>query len=330
MNITVLGNGGFGTAMALSQHRAGRKVRVLGHDHVYTSAIAATGRNPRYLPEVELPPELLFTADPVVALRDADLVLAAVPTQHLRETLLELESVMPDSVPLVSLAKGLEQGSGLRPSEVLQEVFPASPILCLSGPSHAEEIARNLPALVVIAGANEEVRRLVQTALTNETLRVYRNEDLLGVELCGALKNVIALAAGIAEGLGLGDNAKAAILARGLFEMTRFGLAEGARPETFHGLAGVGDLAVTAFSKHGRNRAFGERLGRGETLEQILESTQKVAEGVWTSRVVQERARDLGIEMPLTDAVCSVLFGGLTPEAAVRALMERAQRDETD
>ena len=194
--------------------------------------------------------------------------------------------------------------------------------------SHAEEVALSLPTTVVIAGENEALVERMQTALSTDDFRIYRNSDLLGVELCGALKNVMAVAAGMAQGFGLGDNAKAAILSRGIVEMARFGQAEGAKLHTFFGLAGMGDLAVTAFSQHGRNRAFGERIGRGEKLEKILASTHKVAEGVWTSRVVRARAKELGVEMPISDAVAAVLFDGVPMRDALRSLMARDRKDE--
>jgi glycerol-3-phosphate dehydrogenase (NAD(P)+) len=331
VRLAVLGNGGFGTAMAIAARRIGHDVTVWGHDPGYTAEIQASRRNPRYLPAgIEVPPGIEFTADPHRALAGAAIVLVAVPTQNLRAAVGGLVVALPAGVPLVSLAKGLEQQSGLRPSQVLQELCPGHPVLALSGPSHAEEVARGLPALVVLAGAGPEERRALQQALSDQHLRVYRNDDLLGVELCGALKNVMAVAAGIAEGLGLGDNAKAAILSRGLVEMMRFGQAEGAKPETVWGLAGVGDLAVTAFSQHGRNRAFGVAIGEGRTLEQVLAATPKVAEGVWTSRVVRRRAEELGIEMPLCEAVCRVLFEGLPPGRAVRELMERDRKREME
>lgn len=328
--IAVLGNGGFGTAMAIAAHRAGHEVIIWAHDAEYAAECVRTRRNPRYLPEVDLPASIDITADGARALEAADLLLVAVPTQHLRTVLLALRSHVPLGVPLVSLAKGLEFSTAMRPSEVIRAVVANSPILALSGPSHAEEVARGLPAAVVLAGAGPQERRSIQAALSDRHLRIYRSEDLLGVELCGALKNVMAVAAGVAEGLGLGDNTKAAILSRGLAEMTRFGLAAGAQAETFHGLAGVGDLAVTAFSPHGRNRAFGVRIGHGESLADILASTKKVAEGVHTSRVVQQRARELGVEMPLCDAVCAVLFEGKSPLETVRALMERDRKRESE
>ncbi|MFO1053141.1 MAG: NAD(P)H-dependent glycerol-3-phosphate dehydrogenase [Planctomycetota bacterium] len=330
MKVAVLGNGGFGTAMAIAAVRAGREVAMWGHDPVYTAEVARTRRNPRYLPDVEIPVAVAISADPVAVLVGAEVVLVAVPTQHLRGVVSGMSAHLRVGAALVSLAKGLEQTSGLRPSEVLTAIAPGHPVLALSGPSHAEEVARGLPALVVLAGATPEIRRVLQQALSDQHLRVYRNDDLLGVELCGALKNVIALAAGIAEGIGLGDNARAAILSRGLAEMVRFGVAAGARAETFYGLAGVGDLAVTAFSQHGRNRALGVRIGRGETLQAILASTQKVAEGVYTSRVVRSRAAAMGVEMPLCDAVCRVLFEQFSPVTAVRELMERDRKREMD
>jgi glycerol-3-phosphate dehydrogenase (NAD(P)+) len=330
VKFAVLGNGGFGTAMAIAAWRMRHVVALFGHDVAYTAQLAQTRQNPRYLPGVSLPDEVLVSSDARAVLAGAGAVLVAVPTQHVRATVAPMRESLPAGVPLISLSKGLEQTTTLRPSQVLADVAPGHPVLALSGPSHAEEVARGMPALVVLAGATPEWRRELQAALSDQHLRVYRNDDLLGVELCGALKNVMAVASGIAEGLGLGDNARAAILARGLAEMRRYGEAEGARAETFFGIAGVGDLAATAFSAHGRNRALGERIGRGETLTSILASTQKVAEGVFTARVVQRRAFELRIEMPLCDAVCRVLFDGLAPAIAVRELMERDRKRERD
>ncbi|MCC6671323.1 MAG: NAD(P)-dependent glycerol-3-phosphate dehydrogenase [Planctomycetes bacterium] len=332
MNFAVLGNGGFGTAMAISLQRAGHGVRLWGHDPAYTAELALTRANPRYLPDVVLPQGVQVGSDAREALRGAEAILLAVPTQHVRGVLEGLRPVVPPGVPVVSLAKGLEQRTALRPSQVVRHVLEErNPVLALSGPSHAEEVARGVPTTVVLAGASEHEAVVVrmQEALASRTFRVYRNRDLLGVEICGALKNVIALAAGIADGLGLGDNTKAAVLSRGIVEMARFGVAEGADLHTFFGLAGVGDLAVTAYSRHGRNRAFGERIGRGEAVEQILASTRKVAEGVWTAGVVHQRASDLGVDVPICDAVHAVLFGGVAPRAMVQRLMERDPRDET-
>jgi glycerol-3-phosphate dehydrogenase (NAD(P)+) len=329
MRIAILGNGGFGTAMALALDRAGHAVAMWGHDAVHTAQIAATRLNTRYLEGVVLPDGIRVTSDGAAVLDRCALVLVAVPTQHLRAVLTGLLPLLPAGVPLVSLAKGLEQATGKRPTEVVAEIA-ASParVFALSGPSHAEEIARDLPTTVVVAGDDDDALQRLQAALQTKTFRVYRNRDLLGIELCGALKNVMALAAGIADGLGYGDNAKAAILTRGLVEMQRYGLARGADPKTFFGLGGVGDLAVTAFSRHGRNRAFGERIGRGETLAQALQASPKVAEGVWTSQVVAAECARLGVQMPIATAVARVLFDGLPPRDAVRELMERDPKAE--
>lgn len=329
MKIAVLGNGGFGSAMALVHHGAGHAVAVWGHDPDYTAEIARTRRNPRYLDDTVLPGDIRITSDPVAVLDGADAVLVAVPTQHVRATLTELAPHVARDVAVVSLAKGLEQKTSRRPSEVLAEVLGnGERVFALSGPSHAEEVAHGLPTTVVLAGPDGDRLQSLQADLSSRTFRVYRNDDLLGIEICGALKNVMALAAGMADGLGYGDNSKAAILARGIVEMARYGAAVGARERTFFGLAGVGDLAVTAFSQHGRNRAFGERIGRGETLQEALASTPKVAEGIWTSRVVADNVAAVGVEMPIATAVASILFEGLAPQAAVQALMERDPKSE--
>jgi len=329
MRVAILGNGGFGTAMALALQRVGHAVSLWGHDPVYTAQIAASRRNPRYLDSFVLPDAIRVTHVVAAVLDRAEVVLLAVPTQHVRGVLTAMAASMPATVPIVSLAKGLEQRTGARPSEVAAEVVGhAERVFVLSGPSHAEEIARDLPTTVVLAGSDEAQLQRLQVALTTPTFRIYRNRDVLGIELCGALKNVMALAAGIADGLGYGDNAKAAILSRGIVEMLRFGVGLGADPRTFAGLAGVGDLAVTAFSSHGRNRAFGERIGRGETLQQALAASPKVAEGVWTSRVVVEQAQRRQVEMPIATAVARVLFEDLSPRDAVRELMERDPKSE--
>ena len=329
MRIAVLGNGGFGTAMALVLDRAGHAVGLWGHDPVYTAAIAASRENPRYLDGVALAASIRISHDALAVLDRCDIVLVAVPTQHVRSVLTALAPHVPNDVPVVSLAKGLEQQTGARPSEVIAAVLGnAERVYVLSGPSHAEEIARELPTTVVIAGGHDATLQRLQTALSTRAFRVYRNRDVLGLELCGALKNVMAVAAGIGDGLGYGDNSKAAILSRGIVEMTRFGIAFGADPRTFNGLGGVGDLAVTMFSRHGRNRAFGERIGRGETMEQALAASPKVAEGVWTSRVVADQAKLRGIEMPIATAVARVLFENLSPQLAVKELMERDPKAE--
>ena len=329
MKIAVLGNGGFGTALSIVAQEAGHQVWQWGHDANYTAQMSETRRNPRYLPEIHIPDAIQITSDGAAALSGAEAVLMAVPTQHIRGVMTDLVSFVASGTVVISLAKGLEQGTEQRPSQVLDELLEGRcPVQVLSGPSHAEEVALSLPTTVVLAGSDAALVERMQSSLSTANFRIYGNSDLLGVELCGALKNVMALAAGMAQGYGLGDNAKAAILSRGIVEMSRYGMAEGAVMSTFFGLAGMGDLAVTAFSQHGRNRSFGARIGAGETLEEILESTHKVAEGVWTSRVVRARAGQLGVEMPICDAVASVLFDGMDFPTAIRSLMARDRKDE--
>ncbi|MEC7584483.1 MAG: NAD(P)H-dependent glycerol-3-phosphate dehydrogenase [Planctomycetota bacterium] len=329
MKVAILGNGGFGTAMAIALTRGDHRVSIWGHNKAYTEQVARERHNPRYLDGIEVPESIAIGCDPEAALEGADVVLVAVPTQHIRSVLESMLPALGDQVPLVSLAKGLEQSTGKRPSQVIAELLADDKrALVLSGPSHAEEIARGQPTTVVLAGEDPAAVQSLQEGLTTRELRVYRNGDVRGTELGGALKNVMAIAAGIAEGLGYGDNAKAAILTRGIVEMARYGVAEGADERTFFGLAGIGDLAVTAFSPHGRNRAFGARIGGGMTLDEALAASPKVAEGVWTSRVVAARAQELAVEMPIADAVCQVLFGGLAASDAVRGLMERDPKAE--
>jgi len=229
----------------------------------------------------------------------------------------------------VSVAKGIENRTLLRPSQIVSDVLGRAPVAALSGPSHAEEVARGLPTTVAVASRNAELARRVQRLFMTDRFRVYTNNDLVGVELGGAVKNIIAIAAGICDGLGLGDNAKAALLTRGLAEMIRLGVAMGARRETFAGLAGMGDLITTCMSPYGRNRAVGVQLGQGRKLKEILAGMEQVAEGVRTTRSVRALARRRGVEMPITEQCYRVLFRGKDPTRAVSDLMRRAAKDET-
>ena len=325
----VLGDGGWGTALVLLLQEKGLPVRVWGVDPEYTARVQRTRANPRFLPHVPLPEGISFGSDPEACLEGAEWVVSAVPTQFLRSVLPSFRPFLPPGVPLVSCSKGLEEGTALLPSQVLEEVLePRGPLIVLSGPSHAEEVARGLPASVVAASREPAAAERVQALFSSHHFRVYTSPDPLGVELGGALKNIVALAAGICDGLELGDNAKSALMARGLAEMARFGTSRGARAETFYGLSGLGDLVTTCVSPHGRNRAVGERLGRGESLELILNSMEMVAEGIWTTRAVRDQARALGVELPITEAVYRVLFLGKSPGEEVKRLMLRAPRRE--
>ncbi len=327
--VLVLGDGGWGTALALALHRAGREVCVWSVDPDYAGEVRRSRENPRFLPGVRIPEAIGWTADRDEAVEGAGLVLSVVPTQFLRRVL-EGFGARLGGRPVVSATKGLERGTLRRPSEILREFLPEEPVAVLSGPSHAEEVAHELATSVVVASEDEGFAREVQEAWSSPSFRIYTRRDLAGVELGGALKNVIAVAAGIVDGLGLGDNAKAALVSRGLVEMARFGAAEGAERETFFGLSGAGDLIVTCYSRHSRNRAVGERIGGGETLEAILASTGKVAEGVWTCEALHTAARQRGLELPITAALYAVLFEGHSPAEACRALMERPARPEEE
>lgn len=328
LRVSVIGNGGFGTALAVHAQQLGHQVCLWGNNVEYTQRMSKTRRNPRYLPGVELPPEITIDSDASVVLKDAEVVLSVVPTQFVRPAFERLAGDLAPDVPVISCSKGLEQSTGLLPSQVLAELLPGDRIYVLSGPCHAEELVRGMPASLVLAGPDGEELVRLQRALSGPTFRLYRCNDPLGVELGGALKNIVAIAAGIGDGLELGDNAKSALLTRGLHEISVLGAALGAQRETFMGLAGMGDLITTSFSPHGRNRALGERLGRGETLEEILATTQKVAEGIWTTRAVLEKSRNLGVELPIAEEVGRVLFDEEPVQTAVRRLMSRLLKDE--
>ncbi|MEO0650034.1 MAG: NAD(P)H-dependent glycerol-3-phosphate dehydrogenase [Planctomycetota bacterium] len=329
--VMVWGDGSWATALAALLADAGVSTVMWSAFPERLASLAEHRENRDYLPEVPLPAALEFQPDPIAAAEGADLVLSVVPTQYLRQTASRFSEVLGGKVPVVSGTKGLEIESFLRPTEVLCQELGARPSCVLSGPSHAEEVARACPASLVAASEDERLAQRVQATFNTKTFRVYTSIDPIGVELAGALKNVIALAAGICDGLELGDNAKAALLTRGLVELARFGKARGARPETFFGLAGVGDLITTCTSQHSRNRSVGERLGRGQSLEHILEAMQMVAEGVWTTQALFGPEAELsGVQMPIAEQVHAVLFGGRDPRAAVEALMEREPAGELD
>jgi glycerol-3-phosphate dehydrogenase (NAD(P)+) len=328
--IAILGAGGMGTALALLFDKTEARVRLWARRPQRAREMADERVNHHHLPGIRISDDIEITDDPVLALADVDLVVAAIPTLFLRATIGSIAASIPRSVPFVSVVKGIEYGTFERPSQIIIELLGDRPVAVLSGPSHAEEIARGLPASVVVAGPSEELNQSVQGMLGHESFRVYTNSDALGVELAGALKNVLGIAAGICDGLGFGDNAKAALLTRGLVEITRLGVSLGARADTFYGLAGVGDLITTCYSPFGRNRSVGERIGRGESLEQVLAGMENVAEGVSTTRSVHALARELGIEMPITAELYRLLFEGKDPRSAVSDLMVRLPKVEWD
>jgi glycerol-3-phosphate dehydrogenase (NAD(P)+) len=325
MRVAVLGAGAWGTAMAMAAS-ARHEVLLWARDPAQAEALRVEHRNRRYLPEVELPASLAIGADHAEALafgRDG-LIVIATPMAGLREQLRGL----PERARALWLCKGFEAGSGALGHEVAREVNPQACVGVLSGPSFALEVARGQPTALVAASADDALNALAVQAFHSESLRIYTSNDAAGVEVGGAVKNVMAIATGIADGLALGLNARAALVTRGLAEMTRLGLALGARPETFMGLSGLGDLVLTATGDLSRNRRVGLLLAGGAPLATILGQLGHVAEGVYTAPVVQARARGLGLEMPITDAVVAVLQGRLAPAQALRLLMSRESRAE--
>ncbi len=327
--VTILGGGAMATACAvLLAEKPEQRVTIWARNPDYARSMRETRENQRLLPGITIPDSIQITSDIADAVSDANLLVASIPTKHLREGLTAIRESVPANVPVVSVIKGIENGTFQRPSEVITDVLGSRSVVALGGPSHAEEIARGLPASVVAASEDQELGKTVQQAFTTERFRVYTNSDLLGVELAGALKNVIAIAAGICDGIGYGDNAKSALLTRGLVEMTRFGMAMGSQQLTFAGLAGIGDLITTCTSPHGRNRRVGEMLGKGKTREQIIEEMVAVAEGLTTTSSVVELAEAKGIDMPITREVHAVLFDGKSPRDATDALMMRPPRSE--
>jgi glycerol-3-phosphate dehydrogenase (NAD(P)+) len=326
--VAVVGDGGWGTALALVLHGRGVDVRLWSREPDYAREMARTARNPRYLPGVPLPRGLLVTGDAAEAFDGIALAVSAVPTQHLRATWGGIAGALPRGAPVCSVTKGIELKTLERPTQILAEALGRRALAVLSGPSHAEEVARGLPAAVVVASRSAALARRVQDLFSTDRFRVYRLTDVVGVEFAGAAKNVVALAAGILDGCGLGDNAKAALITRGSVEIGRLGVRLGARRATFAGLAGMGDLIVTCASRHGRNRAVGERIGRGERLEDILTGMRMVAEGVATTRSIVGLARRMKVEMPIAREVHHVLFDGKAPLEAVKDLMLREPKRE--
>jgi glycerol-3-phosphate dehydrogenase (NAD(P)+) len=326
--IAILGAGGMGTALALLFRKSGADVRLWSRDPKHAEEFARTRVNQRHLPGITVPDSVRITAVAAEAAALADLIVAAVPTSYLRATLAALAPELPRAAPVLSVVKGIECGSCARPSQIIHETLGPRPIAVLSGPSHAEELARGLPASVVVSGTSLPLYQQVRDLLCHEAFRVYTSTDPLGVELAGALKNILGIAAGICDGLRVGDNAKAALLTRGLVEIARLGVDLGARPETFYGLAGVGDLVTTCYSPFGRNRSVGERIGRGETIAHVLAEMVNVAEGVPTTRSVHSLARSRGVDMPITAELHHVLFEGKPPRVAMVDLMVRDPKAE--
>ena len=323
MKCFIIGNGGWGTALGMVLAGNGNQVTIWGPFEEEIKAIRSAGENTVYLPGVKIPAAINWTSNPADA-KDADLIVLVVPSRFFRTTLETFKPHLAANALIVSATKGLDEKTHHRMSATAFDVLGFD-IAALSGPSHAEEVARGVPTAVTVAGRQADA---IQKAFMGKTFRVYTSDDVIGVELGGALKNIIAVAAGILDGIGLGDNSKAALMTRGLAEITRLGVALGAKPETFSGLSGVGDLIVTCGSRHSRNRSVGERLGKGESLKDIMGGMKQVAEGIWNAKAARDLAREHGIEMPITEEVCQIVENGKDPRQALKDLMSRDPKAE--
>jgi glycerol-3-phosphate dehydrogenase (NAD(P)+) len=336
---TILGDGAMATVCSILLTQGGHDVTMWGAFEESIDRLLQNRENQRLLPGTRVPDAVHLTANDSECFDDATLILSAIPTQYIRSVWNRLRPFVPRGVPIVSVAKGIENDTLLRPTQTIADVLGGKksveagptcdwPLAALSGPNIAAELAKYLPATAVVAASDEALARRVQSVFSTQWFRVYTNPDTIGVELAGATKNVIAIAAGILDGLGAGNNAKAALVTRGLVEITRLGVTMGAKAETFAGLAGLGDLITTCVSPEGRNRSVGEQVGKGRSLDDILSGMDSVAEGVPTTRSVMQLARNYRVEMPITEAVHAVLFEGKDAIVALTDLMTRGSKPE--
>ena len=328
--ICVIGAGSWGTAVACTLSKNGHETVLFMRRKEQYDDIKRTGKNLRYFPELELPSTLQFSNDLKTALEGVNIVILAVSSQGNLNVIKELREWLPSDVIVVNISKGLDREQGLSCSQMMAEYLPNNPFAVLTGPSHAEEVMIQMPTALVCASKNLEVAKHIQELVSNDTMRVYVIEDVIGAELGGALKNIIAFGIGIVDGLGYGDNTKAAIMTRGIAEITRFGVSMGAKVETFSGLAGIGDLIVTCTSMHSRNRRAGILVGKGMSLEQVQSEINMVVEGIVATKVIGEMSKKMGIDMPITHAIYHVLFENGAVQDAVVQLMGREKKHEVE
>lgn len=328
--VCVLGTGSWGSALGLTLAKKGYEVSMWTLNEEQAKRINKTRENIDYLPGVLFPNNMTVTISLEEAVLNSIIIVLAVPSQAIRSVCNQIKPFIKDEQIIVDVAKGLEKGTGLRLSEVVEEELPNNPYVTLSGPSHAEEVARDIPTTVVVASTNLEVAQKVQEIFMGTKFRVYTNPDIVGVELGGALKNIIAFGAGICDGLGLGDNSKAALMTRGIREISRLGVAMGADASTFSGLSGIGDLIVTCTSMHSRNRRAGILIGQGKSLEETLEEVKMVVEGITATEVAYEVSKKLNVDMPITSAIYSILHSNLNPNEVVIDLMMRNKTHEME
>jgi glycerol-3-phosphate dehydrogenase (NAD(P)+) len=330
VKVTVLGAGSWGTTLALVLNQNNHLVTCWSFDKNDIEAIKKSKENKKFLPGITIPDSINFSNDLQASINSAKVIIVAIPSHAVRSVVQSIDLSAKKDLIWVNVAKGIENKTLLRVSQVIEEVGQVSPenIGVLFGPSHAEEVSREIPTAIVSASKSRETATLVQNLFMTPYFRVYANLDIVGVELGGALKNIIAVAAGICDGAGFGDNTKAALITRGLVEINRLGVKMGAKPDTFAGLSGMGDLIVTCMSRHSRNRYVGEQIGKGRTLQEVLDEMVMVAEGVKTTASAYELSQKEGIEMPITEQVYKTLFEGKPPAEAMRNLMTRASKIE--
>ena len=326
--IAVIGAGSWGTALAIIAARQGHTVRLWSRNQSVADSINGEHRNSRYLSEATIPRDVIATTDLVQSIETAEVIVLAAPSHALRQLLWEMKSALQAETIVVSAAKGIEIETGKRISEIVSEVSPANAFVCLSGPSFAHEVVANHPTAVVAASANQQASEAIQTTYSSDTFRVYTNDDVVGTELGGSVKNVMAIAAGMVAGLGYGANSVAALVTRGLAEMSRLARHEGGKLETLMGLAGLGDLVLTCTGSLSRNRFVGEQLGKGRSLAEIAAEMNEVAEGVKTTLAVERLAKRARVDMPITDEVHAVLYEGKPASEAAVELMTRPLRAE--
>jgi len=326
--VAVIGDGGWGTTLAILLHNKGYKVSVWGPFADYIQLLNRKRKSPKFLPGIRIPKEIFFSADIGEVVDESSLIVLVVPSHFLRGVLVRMKGLNISGTPILSATKGIENDTLMRMSEVVEDVLGSSKIAALSGPTISYEVARGIPATCVVSSEDAQLAREMQNTLMSGYFRVYTSSDIIGVELGGALKNVVAIVCGISDGLGFGANTKAAILTRGLVEISRLGLAMGARPETFSGLSGLGDLVTTCISAHGRNRWVGEQIGKGKKLKDILAKMEMVAEGVKTTKSAFMLAERHKVEMPITAQVYAVLYEDKDPHLAVQELMGRQKKAE--
>ncbi len=327
--VCVLGSGGWGTAVSILLSNNGHDVTLWSFDRTECENLKKYHENKPFLPGIKIPESIAFVND-LSACRDKDLIVIATPSHGVRNVAKSVKGFLPEGQKVLNISKGIEEGSYLTLSEVLSEELPQCQIAVMSGPSHAEEVSRGIPTTNVVASGNIEISKEIQDIFMSPNFRVYTSDDVVGVELGGSIKNVIALCCGILDGIGCGDNTKAALMTRGIVEMTRLGVAKGAKAETFSGLSGIGDLIVTCTSMHSRNRRAGILIGQGKTVEEAQKEVNMVVEGVRSCKATYELAKRMNVEMPIIEEAYKVLFEGVDPKTAIGNLMARTKKHESE